>query len=117
MEPRNALLFIYDTACRATLVSKENGRESGLTAGDHAQLRQMVEVAGKALDAGAAAAARATELEAKLTEFETNLKERDDRYAVLTGELDQLKSELEALKSPDTIVLTEYAKDDCVHRQ
>ena len=95
MEPRNALLFIYDTACRATLVSKDNGRESGLTAGDHAQLRQMVEIAGKALDAGATAAARVTELEAET-------KTKGDEIAKLQAELDQVKAEL-AAKTQDRV--------------
>ena len=78
MEPKNALLFIYDIACRATLVSKENGRESGLTAGDHAQLRQAAEVAGKALDAGA--------------ETQKTLGEIKDELAKVRAELDQAKA-------------------------
>lgn len=80
MEPKNALLSIYDIACRATLVAKENGRESGLTAGDHGQLRQAVEIVGKTLDEGAAA--------------QKALDEVKDELAKMRAEVDQLKAEL-----------------------
>lgn len=90
MEPKNALLFIYDIACRATLVSKENGRESGLTAGDHAQMRQAVDCVAQALDAGAAMAKENPELK--------------DDLAKARAEIDQLRAaNLEAQEAQNAI--------------
>lgn len=78
MDSKNALMFIYDLACRATLVAKDNGRESGLTAGDHAQLRQAVELVAQTLDAGAA--------------LQKEVPEVKDELARLRAEVDQLKA-------------------------
>lgn len=87
MEPKNALLFIYDIACRATLVSKENGRESGLTAGDHQQLLQAVELVGKTLDAGA-------EMQKEIPTLKDDIGKFKDELATARAQVDQLKAEL-----------------------
>lgn len=135
---RNGLSHIAGVLGSITMIRKDDGRESGLTAKDQAVMTACCRMITEGLDEGAAATARVMELEAKLAEFETSLKDRDDKYAVLTGELDQLKAEIESLKRDaisDVVSSTytpevhekfrdaaalladanEYAKQDCVH--
>jgi len=87
-----------------THITARYSGETGLPARDYPILQACTTNILVALDDGQAAAARVTELETKLAEFETNLKERDDKYAVLTGELDQVKAELDRIKAGECFV-------------
>jgi len=77
-----ALVQIKDLVDRITVVAKDGGRESGLTAGDRAQYQNAFTEVAKALDAGTAA--------------QKALNEVKDDLATLRAELDQVKAEMSA---------------------